>query len=342
MSEPKPNWQSQWTCPDIFAPNKGMIQEPPRLKHNRALSAAYISSAGSPPRYPKVSEQVECLPMDTGKLFKHAYNPTIIDRGGSIYMAYRYHEGTLATKLALASVSATGAIEGNVNIESDCHSLEDPKFFTHNDQAYLCFVHSNFPSNINAVVKYARLDGDHLNEIVQPFIGKNDFTATEKNWVFWSMEGELFCLYRCQQTQKIFQVEDGKGVALNETPMPHWPYGEPRGGTPPVEYDGKLLRFFHTHLQNEITPPHHRYYVGACLMEPTPPFAVTQISRKPVIYGSESDDLTPEQRKECKHWKPNVVFPGGCVVRDGYWLLALGENDSACRIVKIAPENLNL
>ena len=105
------------------------MTEAPRLKHNRDLAAAYIASAGSPPRWPKVSEQVECLPMETGKLFPNGYNPTIIDYGDSILMAYRYHEGTLASKLATAQVSETGTVLNNTKLDAVGHSLEDPKFF---------------------------------------------------------------------------------------------------------------------------------------------------------------------------------------------------------------------
>ena len=35
------------------------------------------------------------------------------------------------------------------------------------------------------------------------------------------------------------------------------------------------------------------------------------------------------------------MFPGGAVESDGYWLLALGMNDSACVIAKIRPNQLH-
>jgi hypothetical protein len=72
------------------------------------------------------------------------------------------------------------------------------------------------------------------------------------------------------------------------------------------------------------------------------PFAVVRVSRRPILFGSEIDSLTLEQRQACKHFKANVVFPGGVVVRDGYWLLALGVNDSACAVAKVTPAALNL
>jgi len=319
------------------------MTDSPRLQWNRELAAAYIKAAGSPPRYPKVSDQIECLPLQTVKLQPLGYNPTIMDWDGSIFMAYRYHSGDLSTKLAVARLSDTGEVISNWLLPiAGYGSFEDPKFFIHNGQGWLSFVQSNYPKGLNCVVKHGRFGGDHLKEIVLPAIGKNDFTAMEKNWVFFEAEGSLYVIYRCGSTQQIMRLEGSQASQPLESPVPHWPYGQPRGGTAPVPYEGKLLRFFHTHLQNELTPPHHRYYIGACLMDSTPPFAVTAISRRPILYASEADDLTPEQRKACKHWKQSVVFPGGVVAQDGYWLLAIGENDSACKIVKVKPENLNL
>ena len=189
------------------------------------------------------------------------------------------------------------------------------------------------------VVKYWL---DEWGKDFQPAIGHNDGTTMEKNFIPFERDGLLFIIYRCHPTQQVVRMEGEEASQPLETPGPRWPYGEVRGGTPPVEYEGNLLRFFHSHLQNELTPPHHRYYVGAYLMEPNPPFAVVRVSRRPVLFGSEADNLTPEQRKACPHWKPNVVFPGGIVVRDGYFLLSCGINDSASAIVKITPSMLNL
>jgi predicted GH43/DUF377 family glycosyl hydrolase len=95
-------------------------------------------------------------------------------------------------------------------------------------------------------------------------------------------------------------------------------------------------------LDNEIDLPPRCYYIGACLMKPEPPFDTIAISRKPIIYGSTVDNLTPEARKQCIQWKPKVVFPGGVVERKDHWLLSVGVNDSAVAIAKITPENLNL
>ncbi len=130
-----------------------------------------------------------------------------------------------------------------------------------------------------------------------------------------------------------------------ESSGPRWPYGQVRGGTQPLEYEGNLLRFFHSRLDNEIRSGEAPLHcVGAYLMKPEPPFEVVAVSKKPILYGSRKLDnsLTKEQRSQCIHRKQNVVFPGGAVKSDGKFLLAVGVNDSACAIVKVEPKDLQL
>ena len=314
------------------------MNEPPRLRHNRDLAAAYI---GDRPRWPKVSEQVECLPLDLGKLHKNAYNPTIIERNGSLFMAYRYHEGTLASKLAVAYVADNGAVRGNHKLDLVGHSLEDPKFFQFGSgELWMSWVEAYWPVKAVGSVRYGGFKGESLHEAARPVYGQNDGDHLEKSWVFFERGGELYFIYQSSPKQVIVRWS-GKIEGEYVTPGPHWPYGEIKGGTPPIPYEGKLLRFFHSTLENEIDLPRREYYCGACLMNPEPPFEVVQVSRKPILYGSLADGLTAEDRQKCIHWKPKVVFPGGAVERDGHWVLSVGVNDSAIDLCKINPQQLN-
>lgn len=316
--------------------------EPPRLKHNRELASAYIKANKVYSRYPKVTEQVETLKFPAIKPTpQFAYNPSIMVYQGRMVMAYRFHEGTPATKIGVIYEREGGFVDLPLDVP-DAKSAEDPKLFMFADELWMSFVVSQWPDMAKSVVRYGRLDHGKLYQIVQPNYGFNDWTAMEKNWVVFENRhgkdtGKLTIIYRSSVTQKIYtptlvECEDG----------PKWPYGLIKGGTAPMPYDGKWLRFFHSTLDNELNPQRRRYYVGAVLMEPEPPFAPIRVSRKPIIYGSEVDDLTKDDRKACFHWKPQVVFPGTAVERPGCWWLSCGVNDSACVIAVIKPENLNL
>lgn len=318
-----------------------MTEDPPRIKHNRQLSEDYIAASGIKHRYPKISDQIDTVPLERWKLKDNGYNPTIIDSGDSMLMAYRYHEKTLATKLDVCRVTDDGEILNTSPLTIyGADSAEDPKWFSNGKMLCISWVQSKFPTSLTAIVKHGVFSDTFVAKIVQPRIGKNDWSGVEKNWVFWFQSDSLFCLYQCQPSHKIFRLEGTEAVETFETDFSAWPYGHVRGGTPPVEYEGKWLRFFHSHHNMEPKKPIHRYFVGAYLMEPNPPFKVLSMSKKPILYASEIDDFSEEQRKSCFHFKPNIVFPGGVVTRSKLWLVSLGVNDCECVIAKIRPSDL--
>lgn len=310
------------------------------MKHNRELAVAYVKNHGPHSRYPKVSEQIQTIPIETELLFPFGYNPTLTFWGGKMMLCYRYHEGTLATKLALANIHESGKVISNEALAISGESVEDPKWFEHNHHLHLSWVNSTWPQNPpTCVVRFKRFDTD--DPVIQPTIGRNDGTSTEKNWVFFEHDYRLFCLHQCFPVHRVFQLEGNEVSQPMATPGPRWPYGTIKGGTCPLPLNGKLLRFFHSTMDNEYGRQVRRYYIGAYLMEPNPPFSVVTVSKKPIIYGSEIDSLKPAQRRSCIHYKENVVFPGGAIESDGYWILALGTNDSACVLAKIRESQLN-
>lgn len=294
-------------------------------------------------RYPKISDQIETVPFDSSKLYPFGYNPSLVDFRGHILLAYRYHPGAdMATKLAVCGLDH-GVPSNNQTIEVEGGSVEDPKFFVFCEELFVSFVDSTVPQMpFSCVIKYGRLENNKLLDLVQPNYGFNAGGMMEKNWVFWASDHEgrdseqLKCLYCCAPQQKIYLP------MLAQSEQPRWPYGLIKGGTQPMPYEGKWIRFFHSTLDNDMGLQARRYYVGALIMNTKPPFETVAVSKKPILYGSEVDGLTKDQRKACHHWKPQVVFPGTALEREGGWWLPCGINDSACLIAKIQPKDLQL
>lgn len=320
------------------------IPESPLTAHNRKLCAEVMRATKTFSRYPRVSEQVECLPLETHKLKPFAYNPSINSKG---WMVYRYHVSKLGTRLAFAQLGENGAVLLNREIQMPVmgKSLDDPKLFTHNGEDYLSWVEAtwddaDYQKTIRCVVRFGKFDGEKVADVQQPALPGNDGKTLQKNYALWSHEGSLMCLYQCRPTHLVYEMQQAgfKTWRSYETDAPKWPYGEIRGDTAPLPYEGKLLRFFHSRLSNETAAPFFRYYLGAVLMEPEPPFKVVRVSRKPIVYGSE---ISGVKRKDCPHWKANVVFGGSAVEANGGWTLPIGVNDSECVLAKITPEQLN-
>lgn len=317
-------------------PTQEVDAEPARLRHNRELATQYINSEPNVDRCPPVSSQVETVPI-VGLPHNYAYNPSIISTGtNELLMAYRYHTETSATKIQLAKLDDGGRVLSShpLDIPTD-DSCEDPHLFTLEGKEMVSWVQSRYPKELRSVVKYRPVRDSQLE--TQPQYGKNDWSATEKNWVFFEYCG-VWCKHLTGPRQIIFD-EAGREW---RTPGPQWGYGTPRGGTVPIKFGSFYLWFFHSTLWNELSADRWRYYIGAYITETSPPFRVVNVTRRPIICGSRIDGLSPDQRKECFHWKSRIVFCSGCVDRGDYFLLSLGVNDAACMLAKIKRQAIEL
>ena len=206
---------------------------------------------------------------------------------------------------------------------------------------WLSWCETYWPVKAIGSIHLGMLKGQTIAETSRPAYGQNDGEHMEKNWVWFVQHNRIHFIYQRSPRQIVVEWS-GAFVTQHETPGPRWPYGPIRGGTTPIPHEGKLLSFFHSRLSNDLNPNPHRYFIGACLMDPNPPFATVALSRKPVLYGSEVDDLQPAERKTVTAYFPKVVFPLGLVARPGHWLLSLGVNHCECVIAKISPKDLHL
>ena len=320
-----------------------LTELPPRISHNMNLWLKHAEYNAVTARYPAVTEQVETLPLDTAGLFRSGFNPTIIEHDGKLLMAYRYHQETLATSLAMAQIGAQGEILANDQLCTGTSSFDDPKLFVFEGKLRVSYIKSRWPSeNPTCVVKIGTVGVVNLQDSLQPNFPGNDGNSMQKNAVFFERNGRLYCIWKCSPSQQVFEVSNDTVTPMEETEGPRWAYGPIKGGTAPMEYDGKLLRFFHSTLDNEFAFPHkistrRRYFMGACLMEPSAPFKTVAVSKKPIVFGSEVGGVP-----DLFHFKPRVVFPGGAIARDGHFIVAVGVNDSQCALLKISPKELNL
>lgn len=327
------------------APLTPYVKVPPRLTHNAALTKDWTKAHSVSFAVPPVSAQVETVPLQRERLFRNGYNCAIIDHGDKLLLAYRYHEGDkIPTKLALAHITDDGKVKSNDALHLGERGYDDPRFFkSGNDDIWMSWVETDWPVSPVCTVRYGMLKELHVAEAIRPSYGLNDGKHMEKNWVFFSHQGRLFFLYGSWPKQIVVEWSGaGTLVAEHFSTGVRWPYGDVHGDTTPIPYEGKLLRFFHSRLDNQPHPTPHRYYIGACLMNPEPPFETVAVSRKPIIVGTENDGLTPEQRKAVTGYFPGVVFPLGAVQRKDHWLLSLGVNHCQCVLAKIYPKDLHL
>ena len=279
---------------------------------------------------------------------RHAngYNMSILLNAGNLLKTYRYHPDPKSwrTVMAIWSNGETKPIFPPEKYSQ--HSIEDGRLFWYQGQPHLsctiCRSRKGSDRTDPCITGFGRLNfgagGWRLEDWTEPLYGKNNWTDQEKNWVFFEHEGELFFIYRCEPQQIVCQM--GKGNLIKKvwkSTQPGCSFGEIRGGTRPVPFRGKLLRFFHTNQRNPKSDQWWSYHTGALVMEPTPPFRILSVSKCPVISGNEL--YTPKH----KFWKPRVCIPYGIepIAADA-WMVSFGLNDSECGLASITAGQCNL
>lgn len=192
---------------------------------------------------------------------------------------------------------------------------------------------------VNTITNRTTRNGWQVNQRIDPIYGNNGprigmDKGMEKNWLWFFHDGRPHLLYQAfPQTVVEFNesYQPIKEHITNE--VLNWEWGVIRGGTPPVlSPDGtEYITFFHSSLP--VGNKYHRqYHMGAYAFESKPPFAITRISPRPILSGSEKDLWSPR--------KPLVVFPCGSRLKDGQWLVTFGINDLMCGWIEIPHATL--
>lgn len=272
--------------------------------------------------------------------FPNAYNPSIARFKGTLVRAYRYNPDPLLWPTSIA-------IDGQPLIRPDslnnC-SLEDPRLFEFNDKLYLSYVMVPYPVPSVAPSPCAMGYGEivkeseawRLKEHIRPNIGRNNLTAQEKNWLFFEHDKKLHLIYQCSPEQIVYELNRDAMVREWKSNSPVCSFGDIRGGTQPIPYQGHWLRFFHTLVKTPTQEVFWQYNIGALLMEPTPPFRILAVSKHPILSGDE------RFFEDWKFYKSRVTICYGAIESEGGWIVSCGINDSRCADVFIKPDQLNL
>ena len=270
--------------------------------------------------------------------FDHGYNMSCLRVGDRVVRSYRFHpEKDWRTMIGIGGGERD--LQLQLPEELKGFSVEDMRLFMFNGSLHGSYTVATVRNGRHfCVIAYGRLveneSGWKLEGHTVVQYPGNDFSMMQKNWVFFESAGKLFAIYGVKgDHQIVIQIEGSKVITEHRAKPPHWLNGEVRGGVVVPHSDG-MLRFFHSRI--DYPDKHFRYFVGACTMESSPPFNTIKTSTASILYG---DEIFTDN---CWHWKPNVVFPLGCLPEGGKFILSVGINDSRCAMVELTEKQLNL
>lgn len=278
---------------------------------------------------------------------KHAYNCSIFRFQGRLLLSYRFHDRKdWRTSLQIAeldeNLTATSAKPLLAPDEIKDNSLEDCRLFVHQAKLHASFTVSQWPATeFRAVVGYGQLQETDthwkLKTFYLPGYGKNDFTAIEKNWVFFETPAALFCWYGIVNDEQIVLQLEGPRIeeVFTSKALP-WSQGPIHGGAICEGDNGNLLHFFNARTGGKDRS-HHRYNIGVEELSGAAPFDMLRIGVRPVLLGEEGYCLDDNKR-----FKPRVVFCCGAIKDGNSYIVSFGNNDNDCRIVRLGREDLRL
>lgn len=275
----------------------------------------------------------------------NAYNASILRHKGSLLLTFREHSrGDWRTTLSIAELNgdftpkSVSRIEMPASLADDSH--EDARLFVHNQELWMSWTCSR---NVGGLFRCAMAFGNLIVEDGQwkvdryclPTYGKNDWTALEKNWVAFELDGALWSYYDTKDNVQTFIRLQGEVVAesVKSRSFP-WAYGPIHGGAILRSKSGTLLHFFNSRL-GHLANGSHRYHIGVAELSANPPFDMLRISQRPVVYSEEGYNL------DGYRWsKAHVVFACGAIYDAQGILLSIGWNDSKCRLIRLKEEEL--
>lgn len=289
-------------------------------------------------RKDEVAEEIERIVTGTDRrpvpwsssILSHAYNPSVVaDKDGTIAMWREHTRNDWRTELFVNGHKV------HVDPSLQDYSIEDARLFFWRDKLLASYtVSTMINKRFCCYIAYGELTGMRLDHIRIKYPGNDFASGMTKNWTPFVIGDNIYFIYGIKDAHQIVLQVVGDAVRREfKTTAPTWPWGEIRGGCV-IPWNGKLLRFFHS--RQHYGDKTQRYFVGAMLMEPEPPFSVVAISRKPILAGDE------RWHPSARHWKPNVVFPLGCVRFGDGWKLSFGRNDCECCEIELKEKDLNL
>lgn len=272
-----------------------------------------------------------------------AYNSSQMRVGDKLWTTWRHHPDPRSWRTELTLHDGESAFPLTVDgLEQFSH--EDARLFMFRGKPHVSLTLSRSGTQGQSFSPCATGCGElvredkawRIRDFIRPAYEQNNWDGQVKNLAFFDWAGKLYCIWRVSPEHTVLELDGSRVAQVFKTPCPTCSFGEPRGGTQPIERSGNWLRFFHANQVNPKSDQPWTYSLGALEMEVKPPFRVLKVSSKPILTGAER--YFPGH----KFWKPRVLIVYGAIPRGDGFELSCGVNDSQCATVLLKEEDLNL
>lgn len=275
-----------------------------------------------------------------------ACNPSIVRWGGRLLLSFDAYTGDniAPDQMGLAWLDEGFHVIGTPHILPIRNTWQDPRLMVMANCLYIVFngtIHSGTRRTFIARVHY---DGVKLStgtpECFTLFPGVREDLG-ERNWVPFVYCDRMLITYSIvphKILEPLFGTQKCEDHSSTTSFFP-WQWGTPRAGTGSLLNKDHYLAFFHSHkmmasIQSDRKSVDH-YFMGAYTFECHPPFAVTAVSKAPIV--DRSFYTGPEYRTV----RPlRVIFPCGFVFDDHHIWVVYGKQDHEAWVAKLDKKGL--
>jgi hypothetical protein len=295
--------------------------------------------------------------------FPEAFNPSLTkwDRGFLLTFRYspdRIHQHWLS-EIAIVvldeelnPITDPQVLNTRVKKSKTPSQAEDARFFTYRGKLFLIYN-----DNVDEIFyEYGKRRDPFIAELLyqeSSEFGKGGFKLApplklvceekyaqswqQKNWVPFEWQGSLFFTYSINPHEILgSNLRNGLCYSLYKTTSSiQWEYGTLRGSSDAQLVDGEFWAFFHSGAKMRSSASFNakawHYFMGLYTFSAEPPFAITQMTQKPIL----SHDFYTRS-----HHEKRVIFPGGFVVDGSRIYVAYGKDDREIWIATLDKEQL--
>lgn len=214
--------------------------------------------------------------------------------------------------------------------------VEDPRLISCGNRLFISYTdgvsmyHSELcPYTLMVKENFGKITTFHAKTASPEKRDKNFVPFVYKNTVLYSYSDSPRIVINTSEDNEFYISEQSAS----------WEYGQIRGGSPALLWDGEYVSFFHSsyivNQQNSLLGQ-RVYYMGAYTFSPSPPFSLKRITRIPLMKGVQ-------ERSNVKRPTTSfVVFPAGVIDERDHFLVSYGVNDVTTRAIRISKTTLNL
>ena len=222
----------------------------------------------------------------------------------------------------------------------DSSTAEDPRLINNSGEKILVFNDlRDKEKSKSRIINYCNISSDNATAIPLEL----GFNLFEKNWSPFFKNEKLHFVYQVIP-HKVLAIDSENKSQVISCPQEFdfrdfsfWKWGEPRGGTPALEFNGDYISFFHSYFKHNNR---YIYVMGAYTFEKDAPFRIKKITPFPIIFK----DIYSAKFQNTSDSTKSVIYPSGIVYDDknNEFVVFCGENDCAIRVLQIDAIKLDL